>query len=70
MNQLKFQLYTFAGSWPWCFALAYAGKLLGDRWNTDPQLRAVMHRFDLVVVGLLVLGIAWLVWRRVRERSQ
>ncbi len=25
MPMLKFQVYTFLGSWPWCFALAYVG---------------------------------------------
>src|SRR5450631_3235178 len=35
MPQLRFHLYTFLGSWPWCFALAYAGKKLGESWN-DP----------------------------------
>ncbi len=30
MNQLKFHLYTFIGSWPWCYALAYIGMKLGD----------------------------------------
>ncbi|MDJ0390293.1 DedA family protein [Roseomonas sp. E05] len=68
MRQLPFQLYTFLGSWPWCYALAYAGYLLGERWNTDPRLRAVMHRFDAVVLALLVLGLGWFVWRHLRPR--
>ena len=25
MPMMKFQIYTFLGSWPWCFALAYVG---------------------------------------------
>src|SRR5262249_8382603 len=25
MPRLRFHLYTFAGSWPWCFALAWVG---------------------------------------------
>ena len=28
MPMLKFQAYTFAGSWPWCLALAYLGMFL------------------------------------------
>jgi len=66
MNQLKFQFYTFLGSWPWCFVLAYVGARLGERWNTDPALRAVMHKFDLAIVALVALGVVWLVWRRLR----
>ena len=70
MPQLRFQLYTFAGSWPWCFVLAYVGYVLGNRWNTDPRLRAVMHRFDFVILGLLLLGVGWLVWRHFRHRAR
>jgi membrane protein DedA with SNARE-associated domain len=66
MPQLPFQLYTFAGSWPWCYALAYIGYLLGERWDSDPRLRAVMHRFDLAIVALLVLGLGWFAWRHLR----
>ena len=40
MPQLRFHIYTFVGSWPWCFALAYAGMKLGERWHTDPRFRA------------------------------
>ncbi len=68
MPQLPFQLYTFGGSWPWCYALAYVGFLLGERWNSDPRLRAAMHRFDLAIVALLVLGLGWFVWRHLRLR--
>lgn len=68
MPQLKFQLYTFVGSWPWCYALAYVGYVLGERWESDPRLRAVMHRFDFAVVGLLALGLAWFLWRNLRGR--
>ncbi len=38
MPQLKFQLYTFVGSWLWCYALAYVGFKLGERWDSDPRL--------------------------------
>ena len=67
MPMLKFQVYTFLGSWPWCFALAYVGSVLGDRWNSDPTLRTLFHRFDAVVVLVLAAGFAWFVWSRWRE---
>jgi len=66
MNQVKFQLYTFLGSWPWCFALAYVGMKLGEAWSSDPTLKDTLHRFDAAIVAVLVLGAAWYVWRHVR----
>ncbi|NYF80746.1 DedA family protein [Granulicella arctica] len=58
MNQLRFHLYTFIGSWPWCYALAYVGMKLGAQWDTNPQFKAVFHRFHLgVEVVLLVLFV-------------
>jgi len=69
MPQLPFQLYTFAGSWPWCYALAYVGYVLGERWDSDPRLRVAMHRFDFVIVGLLVLGLGWFAWRHLQHRQ-
>src|SRR6202046_5033379 len=47
MNQLKFHVYTFLGSWPWCYALAYVGMKLGDEWNTDPRFKAIFHPLHL-----------------------
>ena len=67
MPMLKFQIYTFVGSWPWCFALAYIGYLLGARWDSDPTFRKLFHEFDAVVAAVLVIGFAWFVWSRWRE---
>jgi membrane protein DedA with SNARE-associated domain len=67
MPMLKFQIYTFLGSWPWCFALAYIGYLLGARWDSDPTFRKLFHEFDAVVVVAVVAGFIWLVWSRWRE---
>jgi membrane protein DedA with SNARE-associated domain len=72
MNRARFHLYTFAGSWPWCFALAYCGFSLGLRWDTDPRLKQWMHRFDALIVLALVIAIVYFVqshWRN-RLRSQ
>ena len=67
MPMLKFQIYTFVGSWPWCFALAYIGYLLGARWDSDPTFRRLFHEFDAVVAVILVAGLAWFIWSRWRE---
>jgi membrane protein DedA with SNARE-associated domain len=67
MPMLKFQIYTFVGSWPWCFGLAYIGMLLGARWDSDPELRRLFHEFDAIIVLVLIAGFAWFVWSRWRE---
>jgi len=55
----RFQIYTFLGSWPWCFALAFVGLKLGETWNHSPVLRHVMHALDGAVVLALVIGAVW-----------
>jgi membrane protein DedA with SNARE-associated domain len=70
MPQGKFQLYTFLGSWPWCYALAYVGEQLGERWNTDPRLKAFMHRFDGVIVAGIVVLAVWYVWAHWKHRTR
>jgi len=72
MPLFKFHLYTFVGSWLWCYALAYIGKVLGDRWHSDPRMRELLHQFDAVIVAVLLLGVAWYVWshlKALRARS-
>ena len=61
MNQVRFHVYTFIGSWPWCYALAYIGMTLGSKFNTDPRFKAVFQRFHLGVEAVLVAGVIWFV---------
>jgi membrane protein DedA with SNARE-associated domain len=68
MPQLRFHLYTFIGSWPWCYVLAYVGMRLGEHWDSDPRFKAIFHRFHLGVELLLVAAIAWFVWSHWRGR--
>jgi membrane protein DedA with SNARE-associated domain len=62
----KFHLYTFVGSWPWCFALAWVGMKLGAAWDSDPRIKAAFHSADLVIAGLIVVAVALYVVHRVR----
>ena len=68
MNRVRFHVYTFVGSWFWCLALAYVGMRLGERWDSDPRLKAWMHRFDLVIVAAIVVAIGAFLWHRLRHR--
>ena len=73
MPLLPFHLYTFVGSWIWCYALAWIGSSLGDQWDKNPELRATFHKFDAVIVAMVVLAGAWFLWHRLgairRERA-
>ena len=69
MPQVRFHVYTFLGSWPWCFALAYVGMKLGQGWETDPRFKAVFHEFHTVIVVLLLIGIVWFLWSHLKGRS-
>jgi membrane protein DedA with SNARE-associated domain len=72
MNMPKFIVYTFIGSFPWCLGLAWVGMKLGEKWNTDPRLKAAFHRFDLAIGIAIVLAAAFFVWHKLRanRRSQ
>jgi len=70
MPQWRFHFYTFAGSWPWCFALAYAGRKMGEAWHTDPRFYAAFHRFHLAVEIALLVAFIWFVWSHVKRGRQ
>jgi membrane protein DedA with SNARE-associated domain len=69
MNQFRFHIYTFIGSWPWCFVLAYIGMKLGARWDSDPRFKAVFHHFQLGVEAVLLVAIVWFVWTHWKNRT-
>jgi membrane protein DedA with SNARE-associated domain len=68
MPRAKFHIYTFLGSWPWCFALAYLGMKLGENWRS---LGKYFHQFDAIIGVVLVAAVGWFIWShwqgRVRE---
>ena len=70
MNQLRFHIYTFVGSWPWCFVLAYVGMKLGQQWDTNPAFKEAFHRFHLAVEIVLLAGIIWFVWTHLISRKR
>lgn len=69
MNKFRFHLYTFIGSWPWCYALAYVGMRLGDAWQTDPRFKEIFHRFHLAVEAVLVVGAIVYFWSHWKNRT-
>ena len=70
MSLKKFVIYTFAGSLPWCIGLAYVGQKLGEHWDKDPTLKTLFHRFDFIIGIILVVAVAWWVWRHIKHLRQ
>lgn len=57
MNRMKFHVYTFAGSLPWCLALAWVGQKLGlELMSEHSPLKAFMHKFDAVIAAIVIIG--------------
>jgi membrane protein DedA with SNARE-associated domain len=67
MNLSRFVIYTFAGSLPWCLALAYVGQKLGEQWDKDPRLKTWFHRFDFLIGIAGVLFVTWWIWRHIKH---
>ena len=65
MKLVPFHIYTFIGSWPFCFALTWLGMKLGDKWNSDPRVKAAFHQADLAIGLVLVALAALYIWHRV-----
>ena len=63
MELWPFVWLTFAGSLPWCWALAYAGLRLAENWA---HVREALHGVDVAVAAVVALGLAWALWHRIR----
>ena len=53
----RFLAYSFIGSVPWCYFLAYVGMVLGKNWDS---IRGYFHGAD-AVIGI-VISVAFAVW--------
>jgi membrane protein DedA with SNARE-associated domain len=70
MARLRFHIYTTVGSLIWYSCLAWVGMKLGERWQTDPRLEQLFHRFHLVVELAILAGVVWFVWSRLNRRKR
>lgn len=71
MNRVKFHVYTFVGSLPWCYALGYVGQRLGlELMSEHSPLKHFMHRFDAVIAAVIVVGGVWFVRSRIKALKQ
>lgn len=67
MKFWPFVVYTFLGSLPFCYFLAYIGKQMGDNWNT---LGGYFHKFDVLIFLVFLAGFAWYVRRHLKRRKE
>jgi membrane protein DedA with SNARE-associated domain len=68
MSQVRFHIYTFIGSWPWCFVLAFAGKRLGEAWHTDPRFEQLFHRLHVVMELVILAAFVWFLWTHLSRK--
>ena len=65
MPRAKFHIFTFLGSWPWCFGLAFVGMKLGENWRSLGQY---FHKFDAIIGAALVIGVVYFVYSHWQNR--
>jgi membrane protein DedA with SNARE-associated domain len=65
MNFIKFCVYTFLGSFPWCMVLAWAGAMWSPR-----EIREAMRPYDIPIVAIILALVLLFVFRSWRNRRQ
>src|SRR5579859_3596685 len=64
MPFVKFVVYSFLGSFPWCLLLAYIGTLIGGNLT---KLAPIFHDLDIVIIVAVVVLVAFYIWRHIRN---
>jgi len=64
MHVGRFTVLTFAGSFPWSFALAWGGYALGEHWE---RITDYLRPVALPIAAVIALAIVYYLYRRVRE---
>lgn len=64
MDVKKFSVYTFLGSIPWCYGLAWVGYSMGPNWE---RIVGAFHEIDIIIIAAAVIFLAWYVWRFRKE---
>ena len=68
MNFGKFMLYTFLGSLPWTFALAYVGYRFGPALRQKiGELTTIFHGLDVVIVLVFLALVGLYVYRHIKH---
>lgn len=63
----KLVIYSFIGSLPWCFALAYVGFWLGPFWK---DIIKVFDKLDIIIVLVIVIVFAYVIIGNSRNKVE
>jgi len=66
MNFVKFTLWSFVGSFIWCWALGLAGYVFGEHWE---RVRDLMRPLDIPIVIILGVLVGIFIYRHVKTRK-
>ncbi len=69
MPLVRFSVFTFLGSFPWCLMLAYVGyelSKLGLNLSSS-SLGSIFHGLDVVIIVAFVALVALYIWRHIRN---
>ncbi|MDD5589820.1 MAG: DedA family protein [Candidatus Portnoybacteria bacterium] len=61
-----FMIFTVLGALPWNAGLAYIGFKLGQNW---PKIEHYFRRFDYLILGLVLIGAFWWIWRHFKKNN-
>lgn len=64
-NYKKFLLSVFFGSFLWSLLLGFVGEKLGENWGS---LKSNFHNLDLLVITLIVIGVAFWIYKHFRRK--
>ena len=67
INFARFAVLTFVGSFIWCAALSLAGYIMGANWVA---LRSAMRPFDYPIIAIILLGLAYYIYRHIRHARE
>ncbi|HTL39287.1 MAG TPA: DedA family protein [Methylomirabilota bacterium] len=63
---VPFFIASFLGSFIWSFFLAWLGLKLGENWKI---LETYFHKFDLIIIVLIILGVIYLIYSHRRQNK-
>ena len=64
MNMTRFIIYSFVGSFIWCWALGYIGMKAGEHWES---LSVYFHQSHYVIIAADLAFVAWYVWHHFKQ---